>query len=368
MPWLSKNAKIVESEFPTPGRLAAIWTPDVMIQPDGKAVRGFGGRFYFYNAMNEAVPVDGQLVVYAYDDTDKSQTNQVPSRKYAFTPEQFTAHFSESSLGASYSIWLSWDEAGGDEKAVSLMPVFTTTSGHVVMGQQALNVLPGKHDEQLVKSPWGKLGIAQTQMTSTAQARTAVVGAEYQQHLNNHQPALQGFGRQPQTSQPTTNQAGGGTVQNAETRNIIRTTTIALPRTLKARLHEPQASQPSNVNPNTANPNTVPTIQQTSLWMPGTSQQPTSPEFLAAQRAASGPVNALAAGGSPGPLRSASPTAHFGQPQPQAQASPDGQQDPGYERNQPNPSERRSALPWLYRRNLPPSNPATSSNAGRTRG
>ena len=109
---------------------------------------------------NKPVPVEGQLVVYGYDDTDdKREKRRSPDRKYAFTPEQFTQHFGESELGASYSVWIPWDEAGSEQKNISLLPVFTATSGRIVMGQQALNVLPGKktdaYPRRRIRTPSG---------------------------------------------------------------------------------------------------------------------------------------------------------------------------------------------------------------------
>lgn len=148
-PW-DKKSKVVESDYDTPVRLAAIWTPDVMVRPGMPAARGFGGRLYFYNQLNKPVKVEGQLVVYAYDDSAEESQRESPDRKFAFTPEQFTNHHSESDLGASYSVWLPWDGVtGGEQKGISLLPVFTATSGKIVMGQQAVNLLPGKKPEQL---------------------------------------------------------------------------------------------------------------------------------------------------------------------------------------------------------------------------
>jgi hypothetical protein len=41
-------------------------------------------------------------------------------------------------------VWIPWEAVGGDQKSVSLVPVFTATSGQIVMGQQARNLLRGK--------------------------------------------------------------------------------------------------------------------------------------------------------------------------------------------------------------------------------
>ena len=51
----------------------------------------------------------GSLVVYAFDETDRDPANMKPDRKFVFTQEQFEKHYSKSTLGHSYSVWLPWD-------------------------------------------------------------------------------------------------------------------------------------------------------------------------------------------------------------------------------------------------------------------
>lgn len=151
----SKDEKIKESEYETPARLIAIWSEAMYTQPGQRPTRGFGGRLYFYNVQDKTVPVEGQLVVYAYDDSQDGRPSQTPSRKFVFTPEQFTQHYSATQLGASYSIWIPWDQVGGVRKSISLMPVFTATNGQVVMGEQSVSVLPGKAPENPEPAPQG---------------------------------------------------------------------------------------------------------------------------------------------------------------------------------------------------------------------
>ena len=67
----------------------------------------------------------------------------MPDRKFAFTPEQFTSHFSPTELGASYSVWIPWDEVGSEQLDISLVPIFTATSGQLIVGQSSKVLLPG---------------------------------------------------------------------------------------------------------------------------------------------------------------------------------------------------------------------------------
>jgi hypothetical protein len=147
-----EKPKLIESDYGTPVRLAVIWTPAVLNTPGQPPTRGFGGRLYFYDAKNQPIAVEGQLVVYAYDDSQQDSpprsmagpmASRAPDRKYAFTPEQFTTHFSPTDLGASYSVWVPWDAVGQPQADISLVPIFTATSGQLVVGQASKNLLPG---------------------------------------------------------------------------------------------------------------------------------------------------------------------------------------------------------------------------------
>jgi hypothetical protein len=90
-------------EYQEPKSMVAIWTEDTLIQPGKPVTRGFGGRIYFYNEKSQAIPVDGELVVYGFDDSATTKPSRAsPSdmeleqsgKKFRFTAEQFTQHFS----------------------------------------------------------------------------------------------------------------------------------------------------------------------------------------------------------------------------------------------------------------------------------
>ncbi len=134
-------------DYQNPQRIAAIWSHDIMTMPGKPAARGFGGRLYFYNEKSIAVPVKGELMVYGYEESTlgaNGEKKTVPDKKFRFTAEQFAERFSESDLGASYSIWIPWDDAGGDVKRVTLIPLFKQENGQIVHGDAAELTLPGK--------------------------------------------------------------------------------------------------------------------------------------------------------------------------------------------------------------------------------
>ncbi len=77
-----------------------------------------------------------------------SQTEPEGSvKRFEFTPEQFTRHFSQTDLGASYSVWIPWDAIGGEQRRISLVASFKTVEGKLVQGIPATILLPGSSTE-----------------------------------------------------------------------------------------------------------------------------------------------------------------------------------------------------------------------------
>lgn len=140
-PW-SKSADEHPEPYPNPVKVASTWAPDVLVQTGKTPTRGFGGRLFFFDEKTKAVPVEGTLTVHGFEVDSQGQDKQI--KPFKFTPEQFTKHFSQSDFGASYSIWIPWDAAGGEEKRISLVPTFQTTEGKLVQGSPTTVVLPGR--------------------------------------------------------------------------------------------------------------------------------------------------------------------------------------------------------------------------------
>jgi hypothetical protein len=127
-----------------PVRMVGTWTDTVMYQAGKKPQRGFGGRLMFYDREGDKpILVEGQLIVYAFDETNRDPTDNKPTRRYVFPPEQMPLHMSKNEIGPSYSFWLPWDEVGGPKTEVSLMCRFEPTRGTVIVGEQTRHLLPG---------------------------------------------------------------------------------------------------------------------------------------------------------------------------------------------------------------------------------
>lgn len=143
MPWASDKDEAAEP-YPNPVKLAATWTPDTLVQMGRTPTRGFGGRIFFYDEKSRPVPVSGTLNVHGFDEKAKTPADAV--KKFEFTPEQFTQHFSQTDLGASYSVWIPWDAVGSNRSSVTLVASFKTDLGKVVQGVPTTVVLPGPID------------------------------------------------------------------------------------------------------------------------------------------------------------------------------------------------------------------------------
>ncbi len=139
--------------FEQPHRMAVIWKETAMpTVPGKKSTRGFGGRVYFYNAADEPVRVAGDFIVYAFDDSvsesiENGTPTRTPDRKYVYRASELQQHFSQSGIGPSYSIWVPWDEVGGKQVSVALLPMFKPIDGQIVNAGQSIAVLPGKDTE-----------------------------------------------------------------------------------------------------------------------------------------------------------------------------------------------------------------------------
>ncbi len=124
-----------------PSRMTALWSDTVLVEA---GVAGFGGRVMFYGRGDEdPIMVDGELTVFAYDDTEDVRDDSVPARKFVFRAEEFSKHYSKSSLGHSYSFWIPWGRVGGPPRQVSLIARLKSAKGGVVMSEMTRHLLPG---------------------------------------------------------------------------------------------------------------------------------------------------------------------------------------------------------------------------------
>lgn len=209
MPWEDE-----EPEYKVPMKMVVTWKDAVRYNPNDPATRGFGGRIHFYDETQKPVRVQGSLTIYGYDDAPRGDIdNERPDRKFVFEAEKLQSHYSMSKLGHSYSFWIPWDRAGGEQKEITLAPFFRTTTGHVIMSEQSKHVLMGvakKEQNQPTQPPY--------QPSPSDHMMPEVTQVTFQRNVALAAPQMQ----QPQLPQQQPSQ--------------LKTTTIELPSTMKERL------------------------------------------------------------------------------------------------------------------------------------
>jgi hypothetical protein len=255
LPWNAEIAKTRKLDS-TPVRIAAVWTHDIANVPGSKPVQGFGGRIYFYNHEQKAIKVDGELVVYTFDDTDASQQavpNRKPDRKFVFRADQLQTHLSDSELGPSYSFWIPWQEFGGEQRLISLVPVFMPIEGRNVTGHFSKTSLPGKNKPFPTAQPQDQFA-ALNRTNQGLQSKT-ISREQYQGNLNS-------------TVQTTTFD-----VPQNLTRHLVASTTMPANHTALA----PVAAQP-----NSAPSATATQLPQQLNYLPTPYRSLTSPSGLKA--------------------------------------------------------------------------------------
>ena len=223
-----------------PKKIVAVWADAVQHQPEKAPVRGFGGRIIFYGENSkQPVKVDGELVVYAFDDSNP----QAPKRRYVFPAEQLPEFYSESVLGPSYSVWLPWDEAGGPRKEVSLIVRFKPKEGAMVVAESTRQLLPGLDPgampaTQIAVVPATATHAGGTGFQATGYAQTVA----YQQAIPGEgNPYPPGSGDMPQIM-PT---SAATPIAASDSTRRMATATITLPTSLSERMQlaQQQAAQ-----------------------------------------------------------------------------------------------------------------------------
>lgn len=305
----------------TPTRLVTTWTEAVHNRTGETPKRGFGGRLAFFkNGSEDPVRVDGQLVIYAFDESGEDPYRTEPTKRYIFPAEQLSVYESESKLGPGYNIWLPWDEVGGYERKVSLIARFEPKDGPIIVGEQTKHLLSGIAKPAIAD---GESWADGSQPTAASPANLARYQASTPASGAAATSPMSGMGQRSILS-PATTQA-----------DPLATTSIPLPRKVSAtpapslwanRVQQPTFSTPS-MQSYSMSPSTQASLQQSA-----------SPQYAAQaawQSPATATVGHLQAAPLPGPSQPGQsaagpavpgqpPSAGYQSPQPPALTRPFG--------------------------------------------
>lgn len=248
MPWY-------DEELPregVPTRIVGNWTDTVLYQEGQKPQRGFGGKLLFYDDQGDKpILVDGQLVIYAFNEIGRAPTDNMPTRRYVFPAAELPKRMSLCELGASYSVWLPWDEVGGPKSEVSLVSRFEPKVGAVLVSEQTRHFLPGSESPESIAAAATKPKIPEG-----VPFKPAVEQAVWNAPSSNANATISAAG-------------GEGPLPNAQRR--MTSTTIELPESMrKMGPGMTGAAQVPNGTPSRTLPNySVPAAGQDQAAAPG---------------------------------------------------------------------------------------------------
>ena len=200
--WLRKQESSDDEVLP-PVKMAPIWNFGVYEKPGSPGIRGLGGRIYFYDANNNPVKAEGELIVYGFD--EESDDKSKADKKFVFRASEFQSHYSESALGGSYSIWIPWDQVGGYRKSVILLPIFKPKEGKIIQAEQSINLLAGKvkkPESNESKHPYRVLGSSSALIGDPSDKRSGnnVARASYNENGGEGGENLNGYERRIRTT------------------------------------------------------------------------------------------------------------------------------------------------------------------------
>lgn len=206
-------------EFGAAEKMLVVWKDCVIDQPGKPQMRGFGGRVFFYNASEQVIKAEGELVIYGFDDSVKDRQGSEADQRFIFRKENLQSHYGKSGLGHSYSFQIPWDEVGGVEKSVTLIPFFKTADERIVRAGQSIYTLKGKRSEELIFEELTKSSKL-TGLDDLEVAQADFVAGEGDEKGNLSTVGFE-------------SKVAGASIAESKT---IRTTTISVPRGMSQRL------------------------------------------------------------------------------------------------------------------------------------
>jgi hypothetical protein len=186
-----------------PSKAVAVWEPAVKHETGQEPQRGFGGRVYFYDQeAKKPIKINGNVVVYAFDEENRQPDNNAPTRSYLFDKNDVKKIYSKSKLGPSYNFWVPWDSEGPDGNAqkVSLIVRYIPEVGSSVVSSQAVVYLPGKlHPTPTTQTEL----IAKNNNNNNNEFRNSGTGGTIQQvaHWNQTERPMNGDSKHPQLTE-----------------------------------------------------------------------------------------------------------------------------------------------------------------------
>jgi hypothetical protein len=126
-------------------QVACMWEPSHGRDPDGAPCRGFAGQLLFLgNKGGTPVAVDGEVMIYVFDDVGTEEEQAVPVHQFRFDSVAWNRHLKEGSLGPAYFCFIPYTRRGIHEANCSIHVKFTPKEGTELLSDASQIVLQGK--------------------------------------------------------------------------------------------------------------------------------------------------------------------------------------------------------------------------------
>ncbi|WP_437190910.1 hypothetical protein [Planctomicrobium sp. SH527] len=112
---------------------------------DGLPTRGFVGQVMFFaHGIDAPVRVDGDLMVYVFDDVGTEEEQQKPIHQFEFNSVAMKAFLTETNVGTAYQFFIPYTRKGAQKATCSLRVRLTPKTGNPVYSKMSSIVLAGK--------------------------------------------------------------------------------------------------------------------------------------------------------------------------------------------------------------------------------
>ena len=134
-------------------RILGLWEPaEGMLK--GKSTRGFSSNIMFFSQNSDlAAEVDGDVVIYVFDDQGTTEEQAIPFEEYRIEAAALSGHMGKGPLGATYAIFVPYNKPGNHEAKCSLRLRLTPKESQPVYSDMMNVVLPGQKKPKDNKAP-----------------------------------------------------------------------------------------------------------------------------------------------------------------------------------------------------------------------
>ena len=145
-----RQPDIVEATARNPAReITCIWQPAEGVGPKGVPTRGMAGQILFFTPKSDApAKVDGEVLVYLFDDQGTPEEQAKPIHKYRFEAPAWNTHLLMSNLGPSYQVFIPYSRPGHHQAKCSLRMRFKSSDGRTIYSEPVVVTLPGTIEKE----------------------------------------------------------------------------------------------------------------------------------------------------------------------------------------------------------------------------